>query len=419
MKRKIQALVFIIALNTLLISAQSIPVTNDYPEPAIAFIETQETQSPSTPNVFLEEKAHEVHEDNEKSANDFTDTVLECKAEPVTQPPVATQHVHAYTATVVPPTCTSQGYSIYQCDCGDKYTANVVTALHHQWTGWSVISNPTWFETGLQSRECRRCNAKETCQISPQTIANTGTITVPANKNVLDDLIEPNQTDFGKYYNNALTLYNAFITQQEDWCYLFFDAETYAQEYEEWRIFKRAFEKHCFQDNSVLIYAESYATGAFREGAGLTRIKISATQTQELYTACCNVLQAMNLSTGMSQYDAVLCINEWMRSNLTYNGQFCTPLAALQTGNAQCAGYASLFEYLCAYIGINATKITGCTGHEGDACQYGCHAWNRVKLAGAWYYIDVCWNDSTQPNRYSLVKELWAGRSALSELKTA
>ena len=35
------------------------------------------------------------------------------------------------------------------------------------------------------------------------------------------------------------------------------------------------------------------------------------------------------------------------------------------------------------------------------------HAWNKVKIGSEWFYIDVCWNDSSNPNRYLLSKTLW------------
>ena len=42
-------------------------------------------------------------------------------------------HVHAYTYTRVAPTCTEQGYRIYVCECGDRYTADYEEALGHNY----------------------------------------------------------------------------------------------------------------------------------------------------------------------------------------------------------------------------------------------------------------------------------------------
>ena len=51
------------------------------------------------------------------------DTADENKAE--------NQHTHEYTATVVNPTCESEGYTLYICACGDEYTDTVTAALGH------------------------------------------------------------------------------------------------------------------------------------------------------------------------------------------------------------------------------------------------------------------------------------------------
>lgn len=43
------------------------------------------------------------------------------------------EHSHAYTATVVPPTCEDQGYTIHECECGDSYKDTYVDALGHDY----------------------------------------------------------------------------------------------------------------------------------------------------------------------------------------------------------------------------------------------------------------------------------------------
>ena len=41
-----------------------------------------------------------------------------------TEPIPAIGHVHNYTATVIAPTCTAQGYTLHTCTCGDSYKDN-------------------------------------------------------------------------------------------------------------------------------------------------------------------------------------------------------------------------------------------------------------------------------------------------------
>ena len=54
-----------------------------------------------------------------------------------------TLHTHSYTKTVVEPTCTKKGYTLYQCACGYSYQDDWVPALGHIYMGNSNI--------------CRRC----------------------------------------------------------------------------------------------------------------------------------------------------------------------------------------------------------------------------------------------------------------------
>lgn len=59
-------------------------------------------------------------------------------------------HKHSYSvAEVIEPTCISDGYSVYKCECGDSYNGDTVAALGHDYTQW------TWTDDE-HSRECRR-----------------------------------------------------------------------------------------------------------------------------------------------------------------------------------------------------------------------------------------------------------------------
>ena len=64
---------------------------------------------------------------------------------------------------------------------------------------------------------------------------------------------------------------------------------------------------------------------------------------------------------------------------------------AIINGKAVCQGYASLFYRMCREAGIPARIITG-LGNGGA------HAWNIVKLDGAYYNVDVTWDDTEDSN---------------------
>ena len=75
----------------------------------------------------------------------------------------ALDHVHDYVVVeTVEPTCTEQGYTVYECRCGDSYKADYVDALGHDMGEWTVVNEPTCTEEGLRQRACSRCDYVET-----------------------------------------------------------------------------------------------------------------------------------------------------------------------------------------------------------------------------------------------------------------
>ena len=66
-------------------------------------------------------------------------------------------HTHTYTASVVAPTCTEQGYTLHACACGDSYKDTYVSALGHDYAEPEYISR----EEG-HSYECSRCGDVKT-----------------------------------------------------------------------------------------------------------------------------------------------------------------------------------------------------------------------------------------------------------------
>ncbi len=60
---------------------------------------------------------------------------------------------------------------------------------------------------------------------------------------------------------------------------------------------------------------------------------------------------------------------------------------------AVCDGYSKTFEFFMDALGIECERIKG-TANGGS------HAWNRVKVDGVWYYIDVTWDDPVRGPSY-------------------
>ncbi len=58
-----------------------------------------------------------------------------------------------------------------------------------------------------------------------------------------------------------------------------------------------------------------------------------------------------------------------------------------EDGVAVCDGFSKAFSLLCNMEGINAYRITGYV--NGDPRSL--HAWNKVKVDGNWYVVDITW----------------------------
>lgn len=70
------------------------------------------------------------------------------------------KHEHNYTAEVVPPNCTAQGYTKYTCECGDTYNDNFVAATHFM--APHAAKAPTCTEVGHTAYTgCDGCGQKE------------------------------------------------------------------------------------------------------------------------------------------------------------------------------------------------------------------------------------------------------------------
>ena len=67
------------------------------------------------------------------------------------------EHTHSYAKTVVPPTCTEQGYTIMKCDCGSEGKSEYVDPLGHTLGEWKTISTASCTEDGRKEQYCTVC----------------------------------------------------------------------------------------------------------------------------------------------------------------------------------------------------------------------------------------------------------------------
>ena len=82
-------------------------------------------------------------------------------------PPVSSTapHLHAFKITRVEPTCTKEGYTLYECSCGETKIDDYVPKKGHTFGEWKTVTEPTATAVGLKERTCTVCGEKETEQI--------------------------------------------------------------------------------------------------------------------------------------------------------------------------------------------------------------------------------------------------------------
>ncbi len=71
-----------------------------------------------------------------------------------------TTHTHSYTSTVVEPTCTERGYTLYECACGHSYQSNFTDALGHDYIKFKEQFYNVYYR-------CTRCGDVRVDEIIP------------------------------------------------------------------------------------------------------------------------------------------------------------------------------------------------------------------------------------------------------------
>ena len=108
---------------------------------------------------------------------------------------------HTYSEEVIDPTCTTMGYSIFTCDCGDTYIGNYTDMTEHDFV--EIVTAPTCTEHGFSTFKCADCDAeyisnytdkldhKYTATVTPATCTSMGYSTY-----VCDDCGETYKADY-------------------------------------------------------------------------------------------------------------------------------------------------------------------------------------------------------------------------------
>ena len=142
---------------------------------------------------------------------------------------------------------------------------------------------------------------------------------------------------------------------------------------------------------SLKISMEHKILSAYRSG----NIESLSTEEQQVLDVALNVINS-KISENASDYEKQLIVHDYIVANCVYDSvnydndtipnTSRTSYGALVLGVAICQGYSSAFKLLMDMLGIECDIITGLANGES-------HAWNRVKIDGDYYLVDVTWDD--------------------------
>lgn len=99
---------------------------------------------------------------------------------------------------------------------------------------------------------------------------------------------------------------------------------------------------------------------------------------------------------GLNEYDRELIIHDCIVRDVEYDleaaentspdDEAATVYGALVGGSAICSGYSRTAKLILNRVGISCAPVKGVSKEVG-------HMWNLVSIDGAWYHLDVTWDD--------------------------
>jgi hypothetical protein len=114
------------------------------------------------------------------------------------------------------------------------------------------------------------------------------------------------------------------------------------------------------------------------------------------------------LRPGMDEAAKVKSVHDYLVSHARYDhenyanntltGESFTARGLMVNGVGVCSAYAEATNLLLGLAGVASVEVSGVAG---DANNVGNHAWNLVRIDGAYYHLDVTWDDPSPDKGYS------------------
>lgn len=107
-----------------------------------------------------------------------------------------------------------------------------------------------------------------------------------------------------------------------------------------------------------------------------------------------------SVTDDMDDYEKLLLFHDEIVSFCSYsldNENSRSAYGCLVEGKASCEGYSKALLELCDAAGIDCVVVTGTAFSNSRQVK---HMWNKVRVSGRWYNIDLCWDDADVSSRY-------------------
>lgn len=114
------------------------------------------------------------------------------------------------------------------------------------------------------------------------------------------------------------------------------------------------------------------------------------------------VAKKIPIKNTMTDVEKVKVLNKWIVDNYYYECGNRLFRDLIKSNKAVCGGYALLFEEFGEFFGLDVESEGGFITPKGETAA---HAWNKVLINNEWKYVDVCWNDGKNIEKYLLLSE--------------